>query len=249
MSAPLIKLCGLMRPEDAEAAVAAGADFVGVVFASESRRRRTVEQARRIVAAVESAAGSRRQHPRPDLLLPHGSGHLWFNRCRTGIEQLLPAHRPLVVGVFADQPVSLVNAISEAVGLDLIQLSGYERWDDALACHRPVIKAVRIEPDDDGTFAAADIEPGTASLLLVDAFVPGAVGGTGRLANWDAAARVASQFPIMLAGGLTPENVPLAVHRVRPWAVDVSSGIERDGHKDPELMRSFAAAVCGAVRA
>ena len=217
----LVKICGVREPAHALAAAEAGADFIGLVFA-ESRRRVTVDQARAIVGALGeplSAAGGGAEH----------------------IEALLQRKRPLVVGVFAGADAETVSRTLEAVGLDLAQLSGDEPWDMCEKLSRLVLKAVKVK---DGTTAEeiiAAIHPGATPLL--DTHAEDALGGTGRPFDWAVAAEVARRFPIVLAGGLTPENVGEAVRRVRPWAVDVSSGVETDGVKDVAKIRTFIVAV------
>ncbi|MGH2583387.1 MAG: phosphoribosylanthranilate isomerase, partial [Dehalococcoidia bacterium] len=91
------------------------------------------------------------------------------------------------------------------------------------------------------------IEPGMAHVIHLDAYVAGEMGGTGVTAAWDVASALSEEMPIMLAGGLTPVNVAEAVVTVRPWAVDVSSGVERDGVKDVVLIESFIQAARGAA--
>lgn len=232
-----VKICGLTEPAHAETCEQVGAEFLGLVFAERSRRRLTVEQARRVTAAL-----SPRVAPCVTTL-PLGEGGGWFDRCAAALDQLR-GPRPLVVGVFADQPVTLVNSIAEACDLDLVQLSGDESWEQCLAIKRPVIKSLRV-PGESPTVQAllALAEFGTASLCMLDADVPGELGGTGTLADWEAAAQIARSLPLMLAGGLSPENVGEAVARVSPWAVDVSSGVERDGGKDVERIAAFVRAV------
>ena len=236
-----IKLCGLTLPEHAEAAAEAGAEFVGLVFAEQSRRRVTVEQARRIAAALPE----RREPPAQTLELI--GAELWFGGCAAALDVLIGRGRPLVVGVFADQPVSLMNSIADAADLDLIQLGGNERWDTCLRLHRPAIKTLRAGAGARARDLLMMVEPGTASLCLLDADAPGQYGGTGTKADWQVATELAGSIPLMLAGGLTPENVAEAVATVRPWAVDVSSGIERDGVKDVALIRDFVAAARAAA--
>ena len=228
-----VKICGLTLPEHAAAAHHAGAEFIGLVFAERSRRRVTVEQARRIAAALPPRGAP----PAESLTLT--TGGLWFERCAAALDDLIGLGRPLVVGVFADQPVTLINSIAEAADLDLIQLSGDEPWEICLELRRPAIKTLRAGADADPAGLLASVETGTASLCLLDADVPGQLGGTGRAANWSVAAEVARTLPLMLAGGLTPGNVAEAVARVQPWAVDVSSGVERERVKDPDLIRQF----------
>jgi len=218
----LVKICGLREPAHALAAAEAGADFVGLVFA-ESRRRVSVDQAQAIACALGE--------PR---LVGAGGG-------AEHIEMLLLRKRPLVVGVFAGADAETVNSTAEAVGLDLAQLSGDEPWDICGKLSRPVLKAVKVR---DGTSAEeiiAELRPGAVPLL--DTHAEGALGGTGRSFDWAIAAEMARRFPIVLAGGLTPENVGEAVRRVRPWAVDVSTGVETDGVKDVEKICAFIAAV------
>jgi phosphoribosylanthranilate isomerase len=235
-----VKLCGLTQPEHIDTAATLGVEFIGLVFAQQSRRRVTVEQAKRLVAVLpprEPAA----------VTLPLGGGGLWFDRCADALDRLIEQRRPVLVGVFADQPPSLVNSIAEAVGLDVIQLSGNERWETALQMRRPVIKTVRARPGAGATALRLGVETGMAHLLHLDAFVEGELGGTGRTAPWDVAAAIAGEMPLMLAGGLTAENVGDAVAAVQPWAVDVSSGVERAGVKDPLLMQTFVQAARAAV--
>jgi phosphoribosylanthranilate isomerase len=237
-----IKICGLTRPEHVEAAETAGASFIGFMFAERSRRHITVEGAKRLIAVLpprdESAVESLRLE-QPGL---------WFQRCADALDALIARRRPLTVGVFANQPIALVNAVAEAADLDLIQLSGDERWETCLQLRRPAIKALR---SDSGCSGDQDLlrsaEAGTASLCLLDAEVPGEYGGTGQTADWEVAARVAASIPLMLAGGLTPENVGTAIAIVQPWAVDVSSGVERDGVKDVDLIHDFVRAARSAA--
>ena len=228
-----VKICGVTAPEHVEAAAEAGAAFIGLVFAERSRRHVTVEQAKRLVSVLP-----RRQGPALTAL-PLGGRGLWFTRCADAIDSLIVRRRPLVVGVFADQPASLINSIAEAVDLDLIQLSGTERWDACLQMKRPTIKTLRTPPGLTATDLRLQIEAGFAHLCHLDSFVPGELGGTGHIASWEIAADLADGLPLMLAGGLTPENVGEAIRTVHPWAVDVSTGVERDGVKDVELIREF----------
>ena len=121
---------------------------------------------------------------------------------------MLEERRPLLVGVFVDQPTALINAIAEDVGLDLVQLSGSEPWEQALAIRRPVIKVLHVAagmPPD--ALVVAECEVGTACVCLLDTAVAGEHGGTGQVFDWQIAGLVARQLPCFLAGGLTPENV------------------------------------------
>ena len=148
------------------------------------------------------------------------------------------------VGVFVDQPVDEVNAIADEVGLSAAQLHGQESAAACRQCRRRVIKAVRLSgggggDDPDSVWSGATI--------LVDAFDPVRMGGTGRQVDWTRAAQLARRRPLMLSGGLRAENVADAVRQVAPYGLDVSSGVEsRPGVKDPDRLRAFFAALSAA---
>jgi phosphoribosylanthranilate isomerase len=149
------------------------------------------------------------------------------------------------VGVFVDLPVAEVRRIAGHVGLDAVQLHGRERPDDAASAWPRVIKALARDGDPAVEAAAWP----AAVTLLIDAATGDAPGGTGQLADWPAAAILARQRRLVLAGGLTADNVGQAIAAVRPYAVDVSSGIEtRPGEKSVARMRAFARAVDDAWR-
>jgi phosphoribosylanthranilate isomerase len=143
--------------------------------------------------------------------------------------------------VFVNAPVEEIRAVVGIVGLDVVQLHGDEGPDVARKVGGRVVKALgRRETD---LVAAADAWPEDV-LLLVDAVDPSRRGGTGELADWTGARRLASGRRVVLAGGLTAENVGDAIRAVAPYAVDVSSGIEASpGVKDRARMRAFMDAV------
>ena len=147
--------------------------------------------------------------------------------------------------LFADQPVEDVNGIAEAAGLDLVQLSGGEDDDFAARISLPVIRAIHVAEGAKPEDILDRATPGTSVGILLDTAVKGARGGSGIAFDWTVAAEAAERLPFMLAGGLTPENVADAVAQVRPWAVDVSSGVETDGVKDIDKVRAFIRAVKG----
>ena len=195
----LVKICGITRLEDAEAAVAAGAGAIGFVFWSNSPRFIDPHRARKIAA-------------------------------------MLP---PFVtaVGVFVNQPLDYVNGVASLVRLGAVQLHGDETPAFATAVLSPVIKAVSVGGVDTRAWRAS-------TMLLLDVHDPVARGGTGRTIDWTAAANVAARRRILLAGGLTPDNVADAVARVRPFGIDVSSGVERaPGIKDHPRLRALFEAV------
>lgn len=152
------------------------------------------------------------------------------------ITRELPA-LPVRVGVFVNASPTEVARAVEIAGLDVAQLHGDERVEDYRDLAPRVIKSVHLTSDE--SVAAAEALP-SAVVPLVDAVDVVRRGGTGEKADWTLAARLAAKRPILLAGGLTPENVAAAVRGVRPWGVDVSSGIEdRPGIKNADRMRAF----------
>ena len=240
-----IKICGLRDAATALEAAKAGADFIGMVFA-ESKRKVTPQECHDICEALREA---RRTPGAAEFDGPRRgevSARTWFGAWNEALDDAIARWRPLIVGVFADQPVEDVNDIAEAAGLDIVQLGGGE--DDAFAAriHRPVIRTVHVALDTtaDDIFELAP--PGVAACIFLDTAVKGARGGTGVTFDWSVAAEAAQRLPLMIAGGLTPENVAAAVEQVRPWAVDVSTGVETDGVKDIEKIRAFIRAVKGA---
>jgi phosphoribosylanthranilate isomerase len=141
------------------------------------------------------------------------------------------------VGLFVDADEAVIRAILAEVPLDLLQFHGAEPPDFCARFGRPWIKAIAVAPGVDLLQSATDYT-GSRGLLL-DAFVAGMHGGTGTRADWSAIPG-SLPLPVILAGGLAPANVGEAIRVVRPWAVDVSSGVERDkGVKDHEKMAAF----------
>jgi len=161
--------------------------------------------------------------------------------------EILAAIPPHVagIGVFVDQPSKEINAIADRVGLGAVQLHGSESMAQCARCRRRVIKAVRLSADST-TDAVDDVWP--EATVLLDAFDPVRMGGTGRQIDWALAARIARQRRTILSGGLRADNVGEAMRRVTPYGLDVSSGVEsRPGFKAPELMRAFFDAVTQAT--
>jgi phosphoribosylanthranilate isomerase len=204
-----VKICGLTRAEDVDAAVEAGADAVGFVFVAGTPRVVSVDRARALRARV------------PPFVT--------------------------VVGLFVNADPAEVRETVSAVRLDVVQLHGEESPEVAAACGQwaRVVKAFRMKGPE--TLELFPAYAGVAQAYLVDAFVAGAHGGTGARFDWDLAIR-AKGFgqPVILAGGLNPENAAEAVQRVGAYALDVSSGVESaPGLKDPERIKRFMAAVRG----
>ena len=238
----LVKICGNRTPEDVLAAAEAGADFVGLIFAR-SGRRVDAQQANAMVRALGDPLAARPLAvPPPARARVRGEADAWFRHGAELLESYLRSKRPLTVGVFADQEPEEVNAIAEEAGVDLVQLAGEESWEDCLRLTRQAIRVVHVPPADPAADPLALVEPGFAVGLMLDSAHGPYRGGSGRAFDWEVARRVSARLPVFLAGGLTPENVGEAIATVRPWAVDVASGVEHGGRKDPELVRAFVAA-------
>ncbi|MDO8567301.1 MAG: phosphoribosylanthranilate isomerase [Dehalococcoidales bacterium] len=141
-----------------------------------------------------------------------------------------------LVGVFVNAPVDEVNRITEVYHLDMVQLSGDESIEYCALVNGPVIKAVRIGSE-------KTVKLSKKYTYLLDTQVKGKFGGTGVTFDWSLAKPIARQVPVIIAGGLTPENVPEAIRQVAPWGVDVSSGVETDGAKDIAKIKAFIQAV------
>jgi phosphoribosylanthranilate isomerase len=176
------------------------------------------------------------------MFYPRSSRYISLKEA-AGITSILP---PFVTkaGVFVDASREVIAHAVNLCHLDVIQLHGAETPEMCAGFSRPVVKAFRIAGE-------ASLEPlpnYKVSAWLLDSYVPGQLGGTGARFNWDLAV-AASRLgrPVILAGGLTPENVAEAVRQTHPFAVDVSSGVESaPGRKDPNKLVSFIRAVCSA---
>jgi len=216
-----VKICGLTRLEDALAAVAAGADYLGFIFYPPSPRAIAPQAAAALAAQLRAAD----RFTRPD--------------------------RPRLVGVFVNESPAAIATVLAQCGLDLAQLSGDEPpevvTDPASPLFGRAYKALRPRSAgeavaDSARYLAPDALPGPR--LLLDTPHGRLYGGTGETGDWALAATLATAVPrLMLAGGLTPKNVAAAVARVRPFAVDVAGGVESaPGIKDPDRVRAFIAA-------
>ena len=231
----IIKICGLTNLADARVAVEAGADLLGFIFYPPSPRYITPTDAATLIRALEEDKKTRRQEDKMDRQPPQS------------LNPSIP-QSPKMVGVFVNTSVAEIAAIVTQVGLDFVQLHGNETADWFAPLQGCAFKAMR--PADAATaqsqadhFAPLGCAAGPA--LMIDAYDPAAYGGTGKQTDWHVAATLARQHPgLLLAGGLTPENVAAAIDHVRPWGVDVSSGVEAaPGRKDPAKVRQFVTEV------
>jgi phosphoribosylanthranilate isomerase len=194
-----VKICGITRQVDLQAAVTAGAHALGFVFYEKSPRHVAVDQAAALVAALPPFVSS--------------------------------------VGLFVDAPAEMVRQVLARVPLDLLQFHGDEAPEYCASFGRPWLKAVRVKPGVDLVQYAA--RHGAARGLLLDAFVEGTPGGTGQSFDWGLIPGNL-RLPVVLSGGLGPDNVAEAIRQVKPWAVDVSSGVEASkGIKDAAKIAAF----------
>jgi phosphoribosylanthranilate isomerase len=181
------------------------------------------------VDAGADALGFNFYRPSPRYIEPCAAARI-ARRLRNGVTK---------VGVFVDESLETVLRTAEEVGLDAVQLHGAERPSrvrEISAC-RPVIKVFRVRP---GFSPSRLAKFPAATAFLLDGYAPGHYGGSGRRVDWDVARRAARYGRVILAGGLRPENVAEAISRVRPYAIDVCSGVEsRPGKKDPAKLREF----------
>lgn len=140
-----------------------------------------------------------------------------------------------LVGVFVNSPVEEIKDILQVCALDLAQLHGDETPEIFAQLAPHAFRAFRGIPE-----SIAGYERSETPAMLIDAAVKGVYGGSGVTADWSAAAQLAKKYPLLLAGGLTPENVAEAVRQVKPWGVDVASGVESaPGEKDAGKMAKF----------
>ena len=161
------------------------------------------------------------------------------------VKQIIAELPPFVlpVGVFVNEDTKVVRDLMDSCGLALAQLHGDETATYCETLGRPVLKAIRLK--DRSSFLALAEYRGRAGVrgFLLDAYLEHAHGGTGRVPDWSLAAEAARAATVVLAGGLTAENVEAAVRTIRPYGVDVSSGVEdRPGKKNREKMRAFVQA-------
>ncbi|KAI0779601.1 phosphoribosyl anthranilate isomerase [Fomes fomentarius] len=263
-SPPLVKICGIRTVEEATHAAEAGADLLGLMFVPTSKRYVSFEQAQKISAAVHSRRLSKGEHPPAPVPAPVAAAselhnEPWFNlharRLTESLAREPSSKRPLVVGVFQDQPLELILQAVEEVELDIVQLHGTEPVEWARHIPVPTIRVFHV--DEEGHGLTGITRPGAHQFVLLDAVAKGSAkglsGGTGTSVDLEIAKAVVDKgevgagetLPIILAGGLTPDSVQEVLRTVRPWAVDVSGGVElKDGSaKDRARVQAFIEAV------
>lgn len=194
-----IKICGITRPEDAQAAIEAGADAIGLVFYAPSPRAVDITQAQKIAAVV------------PPFVT--------------------------ITALFVNPSAEEVQKVLDSVRIDLIQFHGDEEEHFCEQFNTSYIKAIRVRQTQD--VVANSLRFSSALAFLLDSFKAGVPGGTGETFDWSLIPKESSK-PIILAGGLTAENIALAIQQVQPFAVDVSGGVEAaKGIKDPSKIQAF----------
>ena len=153
----------------------------------------------------------------------------------------------VLVGVFVNETAEAIDRVLRECGLQLAQMHGDESPETLEALDGRAFKAIRPQSAGEAETAAqrfAHLGHSGGPALLVDAYREGQYGGTGSVANWTIAKRLAAQVPILLAGGLTPDNVRSAVEEVQPWGTDVASGVEsRPGRKDHKRLKAYVQAI------
>ena len=321
---PLVKICGILTASEALRTADAGADFLGLVFVPTSKRRVSASRAREISLAVRNAFplpeydDNEYEDEELNLPLPWFTSHIRASYLPSPTRKT----RPLLVGVFQNQPLRYIQRIVHDVGLDMVQLHGSEPIEWARSIGVPVIRVGGVPPPSisapaseekaevvDGENKAEEAPtaplptpdplttlatPGYHHFILLDTTASAQSlspsGGTGKTLDWERASRFISKgevpvvspdvsvgafpvphvvngsderngdelpmsafpLPLILAGGLNPSNVREAVETVRPWAVDVSGGVEHDridGDFEKENGRKDAAKVLAFVRA
>jgi phosphoribosylanthranilate isomerase len=208
VQSPRIKICGITRLEDAEAAFELGAWAVGMVFYERSRRRCELAEAERIGAALR--------------------------------------RRGELVGVFVNSSLEAIADVNERVGLTLVQLHGDEGpsfcSEVARRTGARTIKAAAVR----GAATLQDLARFHTDFHLLDGYAEGMRGGTGERFDWSLVGGRRSKVPLILSGGLDPDNVGEAIVATRPYAVDVATGVESSpGVKDHKQLRAFIEAAAG----
>ncbi|KAF9010473.1 anthranilate synthase component II [Cyathus striatus] len=252
----LVKICGIRSKGEALAVAKAGADMIGLMFVPKSKRFVSLGAAKEISQAVRDLRFSERFPSSPEL-----ENEPWLTRHASLIST--SHHRPLLVGVFQNSPLHEVLETVASVQLDLVQFHGSEPIEWASQVPVPAIRVFHVSSKDNSRSVSGITRSGAHQFVLLDSLRDdGMSGGSGNVVDWELARALvdageisaktdfntsvlqnrnneqeepAFPLPIILAGGLTPENVHTAVAQVRPWAVDVSGGVETADGKAKDL--------------
>ena len=212
------KICGIRRTEEAITAAEAGADFIGLVFVPERRRRLELAAAAEIVCELRTlipepprVVGLFADQPLEDVIET-------IKSCRLDLAQLCGQESP-----------DYCRKVAEQTGAEVIKVLHVSASETAADTGTGGGVAARMAPYQEA-----------GCYVTLDRLVEGLQGGTGQSFDWGVAAQLSrGGYEFLLAGGLTPENVAQAVQQVNPWGVDVSSGVETGGHQDEEKIRAF----------
>ena len=212
------KICGIRRTEDAITAAEAGADFIGLVFVPERRRRLDVAAAAEIVCELRTLI------PEP----PRVVGLFADQPLEEVIETIKSCSLDLAQ-LCGQEPPDYCRGVAEQTGAEVIKV-----------LHVSASETAADAGIGGGVAARMSLYLEAGCYVTLDRLVEGLQGGTGRSFDWGVAAQLSQRgYEFLLAGGLTPENVAQAVQQVNPWGVDVSSGVETGGHQDDEKIRAF----------
>lgn len=253
----IVKTCGIRNTKDAQVALQAGASMLGVIFASRSTRRASIDEARAIVELTRSYGerSSSIDLSAQVASLSSLSPQAWYSSLIDTLS-IFTVRKPLVVGVFQDQSAGEINHIIAETGIDLVQLHGNESPEfvdqiKGASCIKVLhVDAGTCEGNGESTpqkssllLSQANAFAGRAVALLVDSKVPGQAGGTGATFDWSLTEELsANNIPFILAGGLTGSNVANAVKLSAVRGVDVASGVEESaGVKNEKLVKEFIA--------
>lgn len=215
-----IKICGIKRSEDAVFSASLGVDFFGLIFVRGSHRYLSVSVAKNLVSSFHNNTSN---------------------------------HDVKIVGVFANEKLDKITNLIDECSLDVVQLCSEEPIDYVKNIQCPVIKQIRIPSTGINNKVLLRIMDKIKSYkdvgcdILLDTLDVGSLGGTGRKFDWSVAEEISSHYPVWLAGGLNSSNVVSAIESVKPYAVDVSSGVETKKNKDLNKIKDFVDAVKNSV--
>ena len=207
------KICGLTDLHNAKTVRSANADFMGFVFVPGSKRKLDKNSAKQLIDSYRQSTGS---------------------------------GGPALVGLFADQPLDFVNEMITLCGLEYVQLCGTESPEYWEKINSKVIKSISADSLTSNVQNQSNLFNETQKIVefnaipLYDKFEKGQLGGTGKSFDWASINGFSDSLDFILAGGLNPENVGNAIKQVRPWCVDVSTGVETAGRKDPHKILKFS---------
>jgi phosphoribosylanthranilate isomerase len=200
-----VKICGIQHIEDAEFAIAAGADYLGFIFVGNSKRAIDKSAAKKIIEKVKG--------------------------------------KVTIVGVFKNNTLEEVNSLCEELDFDFVQLHGDEDVDFCQKVISPVIKSFGLPADYPVEETIRKMKKYDVRYYLIDREQP----GSGDMLPFSKAAEISNFFPLFFAGGLTPENASAVAQEIKPFAVDVITGVKTDGKFDFEKMKQFVINAKGAV--